>query len=64
MASDTKVFSTRVRPMGESIACVGRWAALAVLLSVVAGCNTTEGVGKDVESAGEGIKEAAQDAKN
>ncbi|MFO0832322.1 MAG: entericidin A/B family lipoprotein [Phycisphaerales bacterium] len=33
-------------------------AALAV-----AACNTTEGVGKDVKAAGEGIEDAAKDAK-
>jgi len=31
--------------------------------SAVSACNTTEGVGKDVESAGRGVKESAQDAK-
>lgn len=28
-----------------------------------AACNTTEGVGKDIKSAGKGIEETAQDAK-
>lgn len=35
----------------------------AVLLAItgvsLTGCNTTEGVGKDVEAAGEGIQDAA-----
>lgn len=39
-------------------------AAMAVALCSLAGCNTTEGVGKDLESAGEGIKDAARDAKD
>lgn len=30
---------------------------------VLAGCNTIEGVGKDVEKAGEKVQGAAQDAK-
>ena len=42
--------------------------ALAVVASGLAGllaaCNTTEGVGKDIESAGEGIKDAARKAKD
>ncbi len=39
-------------------------AACAVLCAVVSACNTTEGVGKDVKSLGEGIEETAQDAKD
>ena len=38
-------------------------AALAAVL-VLAGCNTTEGVGKDIESAGDSLKDTARDAKN
>lgn len=34
-------------------------ATLAVVLCLVAACNTTKGVGKDVESLGEGIQDAA-----
>ena len=30
---------------------------------VLAGCNTIEGAGKDVEKAGESVQGAAQDAK-
>ena len=30
---------------------------------VLAGCNTTQGFGEDVESAGEEIQEEAEDAK-
>lgn len=33
-------------------------------LSTLPGCNTTEGIGKDVKSAGAGIEDAAQDAKD
>ena len=39
-------------------------SAAAALVTLLAACNTTEGVGKDIESAGEGLKEAAQDAKD
>jgi predicted small secreted protein len=39
-------------------------AGAAIVCLLLAACNTTEGVGKDIESAGEGIKEAAQDAKD
>ncbi|MBC7771031.1 MAG: entericidin A/B family lipoprotein [Pyrinomonadaceae bacterium] len=35
---------------------------LSILLALV-GCNTVEGVGKDVKSTGKGLEEAAQDAK-
>jgi predicted small secreted protein len=37
--------------------------ALGVSGASLSGCNTTEGVGKDIKSAGKGIEEAAQDAK-
>lgn len=39
-------------------------ASIAAACLWLAACNTTEGVGKDIESAGEGIKDAARDAKN
>lgn len=45
-----------------------RFAVLALVAAAVStmltGCNTTEGVGKDVKSLGKGIEETAQDAKN
>lgn len=37
-------------------------AALAVLGFSMTACNTIEGIGKDVEAAGEGVKDAARDA--
>ncbi len=41
---------------------------LAVLAMTLSGfsmaCNTTEGVGKDVEKAGDSLKDAARDAKD
>lgn len=46
------------------------WRALCVLAVALApaaaltGCNTTEGVGRDVKSLGKGIEETAQDSKN
>lgn len=36
--------------------------ALSLVLTLV-GCNTVEGVGKDVKSTGKGLEEAAQEAK-
>ncbi|ALL11965.1 entericidin EcnAB [Caulobacter henricii] len=38
-------------------------AALAASLSVAA-CNTVEGAGKDVSSAGKAVTDMAKDAKN
>ncbi len=32
-------------------------------MSLLAACNTTRGVGEDVEAAGEGIQEVAEDAE-
>lgn len=39
------------------------WAGLALLLMGlgVSGCNTTEGFGKDMQSAGEAIEDTAED---
>lgn len=40
-------------------------AALATgAILALAGCNTTEGIGKDIKSVGKGIEEAASDAKD
>lgn len=33
-------------------------------VGVIGGCATMEGVGEDVQSAGEGIEDAAEDASN
>lgn len=38
--------------------------AIGLLLGVLAACNTVEGVGKDVGSAGKAIENTAEDAKN
>ena len=42
-------------------------AAFTLILSVfglaMAGCNTVEGAGEDIESAGEAIDESAEDAR-
>jgi predicted small secreted protein len=38
-------------------------AALAASLTVAA-CNTVEGAGKDVSSAGKAVSDTAQDSKN
>lgn len=45
-----------------------RLIALAVMSSalfgVSLGCNTTEGLGKDIEKGGDNLKDAARDAKD
>jgi predicted small secreted protein len=38
-------------------------AVLAALTLSLAACNTTEGVGKDVKSAGKAIQDTANDAR-
>lgn len=47
---------------------IARVLALAALgmsaASALSACNTTEGVGKDIKAAGEGIEDTAHDAKN
>ena len=36
------------------------WAAAACALFTLAGCNTIEGMGKDIKTGGEKIEEAAK----
>lgn len=36
----------------------------ALLATALGACNTTEGVGKDIKAAGNGIEDAARDAKD
>lgn len=43
------------------------WVLPAVVVVAAlgsAGCNTTEGAGRDIKSVGKGIEEAASDAKD
>lgn len=42
------------------------WAALALVVmgASVSACNTTEGFGEDMQSAGEAIEESAEDAND
>lgn len=42
----------------------GRIVMLAVCLTVLAGCNTIAGAGKDVQKVGEKVEEKAQDCKD
>ena len=39
------------------------WLALAGAVAFAAGCNTVEGVGKDIKAAGGGIEKAAEKTK-
>lgn len=38
--------------------------ALATMFALLAGCNTIQGVGKDIKKGGEVIEKAADKAKN
>ena len=38
-------------------------ATLAVLVAGLAGCNTVEGVGKDVKATGQAVEKAADQSK-
>lgn len=47
-----------------TVALRGAFLAAALALTATLGaCNTAEGVGEDVESAGEGMQDAAKDVK-
>lgn len=39
-------------------------AAMLVITLALFACNTTEGVGKDIEAAGDAIEDTARDAKD
>lgn len=53
-----------VKKVGSMALAAAVLSAAGCMLVTLSACNTTEGVGKDIESAGEGLKEAAQDAKD
>jgi entericidin B len=36
------------------------WCALALALAGLAGCNTVQGMGKDLEKAGQSVEKAAK----
>ncbi|MDE2486184.1 MAG: entericidin A/B family lipoprotein [Alphaproteobacteria bacterium] len=38
--------------------------AAAAAAVIVAGCNTVQGVGKDMQAAGKAVSQSAQDAKH
>jgi entericidin B len=38
--------------------------AIVIAAALVAGCNTVQGIGKDVERGGEKLQNAAEKAKN
>ncbi|MGF1444889.1 MAG: entericidin A/B family lipoprotein [Pikeienuella sp.] len=40
-----------------------RTVSLFTLLALLAGCNTVEGVGRDIQSGGKAIEDAAEDVK-
>lgn len=40
---------------------LGTWAFALFMPLLIAGCNTMEGMGEDMESAGEAIQEEADD---
>ena len=59
----TNTRNTNDRPARRIVAALAL-AAAAAAAALPAACNTTEGVGKDLESAGKGIKDTARDAKD
>lgn len=48
----------------ETIMKIAFMAFALLLTTAAAACNTVEGAGKDVEAVGDGVQDAAQDAKN
>jgi entericidin B len=40
-----------------------RALALVILMGILAGCNTIQGAGKDIERGGENVQDAARDTK-
>lgn len=50
--------------MSNDVSRAPAWAALVLILMGlgISGCNTTEGFGEDLQSAGEAIEDTAEDA--
>jgi len=42
----------------------GRILAILISLGAIAGCNTVEGMGKDIERGGEATQDKARDVKS
>ncbi len=60
-------FSALPADLRVSSTCLARAlaiTAIAISASVLSGCNTTEGVGKDVKNLGASVEDAAQDAND
>ncbi len=55
---------TRNNHVLDVLAVFFLFAGLAMLGTVLSGCNTIEGVGKDTEAAGDAIADTARDAKD
>lgn len=49
----------RLKNIYRSLHLAGAPALVLLYLVVLCGCNTTEGIGKDVEAAGEAVQDAA-----
>lgn len=47
-----------------TIRTITNYLALIAALSLLSGCNTTRGIGEDVEAAGEKIEEVAEEAQD
>ena len=43
---------------------ISRLLAILILLGSAVGCNTVEGMGKDIERGGEATQDTARDVKN
>lgn len=58
---------TDLNTNGSRVAMFGHLLGALTVISaalLISGCNTTEGVGKDIKSAGEALEDAADDAKD
>jgi len=53
----------RIQVLGLRVVALATLILTVGALGLLPGCNTTEGVGKDIKAAGKGIENAAQDAK-
>lgn len=57
----TKQMSEKERSVARRSLLAG---AMLVSIAVLTACNTVEGVGEDVEAAGDAVADTARDAKN
>ena len=64
LGSVRELIGWRVIMLKRTLTALATLALLAGATPLLSACNTTEGVGEDIEATGAAIDEAAEDAQN